>query len=84
MSQLIMSASIRKNFVFDETTVKQLEVLAKSKQKSQTAIIQELIAESSKAIEKNKRIEAFNFLLGSLNNKLTEQSIQSIKESQDV
>lgn len=78
-----MSASIRKNFVFDEKVVRQLEVLAKSKQKSQTAVIQELITESAKAIEKTKRLEALNSIAGSLNNQLTDESIQSIKEQQN-
>jgi len=79
-----MSTPIRKNFVFDENIVRQLEALAKSKQKSQTAIIQELIIESAKEIEKDKRLNAFDSLVGSLNGKLTNKTVQSIKASQNV
>ena len=79
-----MSGSIRKNFVFDENVVWQLEALAKSKQKSQTAIIQELIIESAKEIEKDKRLGAFDSLIGSLNGKLTDKTVQSIKGSQNA
>ncbi len=79
-----MSASIRKNFLFDERVVKQLETLSQVRQQSQTAIIQELIRESAKGIEREKRLEALHSLAGSMNGLLGTQTIQSIKSHQDV
>ena len=79
-----MPASIRKNFVFDKGVVAQLEALAHSRQQSQTAVIQDLIKESARDIEREKRLKAFHSLIGSLNGKLGEQTIQSIKGSSRV
>jgi len=79
-----MSSIIRKNFAFEENIVKKLEELAKQSQKSMTALIQELIEERYKQIEKQKKKEAFKKIKGSATGLLKDKTIQGIKRDYEV
>jgi hypothetical protein len=61
-----MSATMRKNFVFDATTVAHLEEIASIKGISLTKAISEMIEERYEEIAKQKRLEAAMSLLESL------------------
>ena len=76
--------TIRKNFVFDEAVAKHLEELAKSQNKTQTAVVQELIEEQIKEKLKEEKLEAFRNIVGSSPGLLIGKSIQSIKAEMDV
>lgn len=61
-----MSATLRKNFVFDATTVAHLEEIARIEGLSLTKAINNMIEERYEEIAKQKRIEAFESLLSSV------------------
>lgn len=61
-----MSATLRKNFVFDATTVAHLEEIATLKGLSLTKTISEMIEGYYEEIAKQKRIEAFESLILSI------------------
>ncbi|SMP02316.1 hypothetical protein SAMN06265339_0038 [Desulfurobacterium pacificum] len=53
---------VRKTITLSPKAVKNLEILAKTYNKTQSALIEELIEEEIKEIERKKRIEAFKRL----------------------
>ena len=83
-----MSATVRKNFVFDADIAKHLEELAKESNQSMTSFVQEMVEERYKSVRVKKRLEAFNksveiadtFSSGLLLGK----SVQTIKADMDV
>jgi len=83
-----MSATVRKNFVFDKEVASHLDELAKQSNTSMTALVEEMIEEKYTDIKVKKRIKAFkksqeiahSFSAGLLVGK----SIQSIKAEMDV
>ncbi len=76
--------TVRKNFVFDEEVAKHLEELAKIEHKSQTAVIQEMVEKNYQKIDKQKKLEAFNSIIGSASGLFAETTIQEIKANTDV
>jgi hypothetical protein len=81
---VFMGATVRKNFVFNETTAKHLEALAKETQQSMTAVIQELIEERYQSIRVQKRLKILEEMSGSANGLLTDFSIQSAKANREI
>jgi len=81
---LLMSATVRKNFVFDQEVAMHLEELAKESKQSMTSLVQEMVEERYKSVKVKKRLEAFEKFSGSANGLFTEKSIQSIKADMDV
>ena len=61
-----MSATLRKNFVFDSTVVAHLEEIAHIEGLSLTKAISEMIEARYEEIAKQKRIEAFESLILSI------------------
>ncbi|MDP3466658.1 MAG: hypothetical protein Q8R86_12890 [Sulfuricurvum sp.] len=61
-----MSATLRKNFVFDATTVSHLEEIARMGGLSLTKAISEMIEQRYEEIAKQKRIEAAESLILSI------------------
>jgi hypothetical protein len=61
-----MSATLRKNFVFDSTVVAHLEEIARIEGLSLTKAISEMIEQRYEEIAKQKRIEAFESFLSSV------------------
>ena len=61
-----MSATLRKNFVFDATTVAHLEEIARIEGLSLTKAINNMIEERYEEIAKQKRIDAAMSLLESI------------------
>jgi len=57
--------TIRKNFIFDEKTIKHLEEIAKIEGKTQTAVTKEAIETKYKEIKQKKRLQAFEDFVGS-------------------
>jgi len=57
--------TIRKNFNFDEEIVKHLEKRAKEENKTQTQLLEELIAKDRKEERRKKRLKALESLAGS-------------------
>jgi len=76
--------TVRKNFVFNENVAQHLEEMAKKEQKSQTALVQEMIEESYKEISKQEKLRIAKELAGSCNGYFTELTIQDIKANKDV
>jgi macrodomain Ter protein organizer (MatP/YcbG family) len=74
-----MSATVRKNFVFDATVAKHLEELAESMGKSLNKTVQELVEERYKEIEKQHKLALFTSLIGSGNGLFTHFSVQDTK-----
>jgi hypothetical protein len=81
---VFVSATVRKNFVFDQEVAMHLEELAKESRQSMTSLIQEMIEDRYKSIKVKKRLEAFEKFSGSANGLFKEKSIQSIKADMDV
>jgi predicted DNA-binding ribbon-helix-helix protein len=79
-----MEAAVRKNFVFEGSTAKHLEEMAKKSKKSMTALVQEMIEERYKEVKVKERIEAFNAIDGSATGLLTDFSIQSVKANREI
>lgn len=81
--------TVRKNFVFDEEVARHLEELAKARHKSQTALVQEMVEENYKEIEKKKKREAFDGFVGSMSGAFDAYQdelkvVQKIKADMDV
>lgn len=81
---LHMSATVRKNFVFDEEVAMHLEELAKESKQSMTSLVQEMVEERYRSVKVQKRLEAFKKFSGSANGLFTDKSIQSIKAEMNV
>lgn len=79
-----MSTTLRKNFVFDATTVAHLEEIARIEGLSLTKAINNMIEERYKEIAKQKRIEAFESVVGSASGVFGNLTIQEIKAQMDV
>ena len=79
-----MSATVRKNFVFDEEIAMHLEELAKESNQSMTSLVQEMVEERYRSVRVQKRLEAFEKFAGSANRLFTDKSIQSIKAEMNV
>jgi hypothetical protein len=79
-----MSATMRKNFVFDATTVAHLEEIASIKGISLTKAISEMIEERYEEIAKQKRLEAAMSIIGSASGVFGNLTIQEIKAQMDV
>lgn len=79
-----MSATIRKNFVFDVTVAQHLEELAASMGKSLTKTVQELVEQRYKEIEKQKKIAAAMEIAGSATGVFGTLTVQQIKASMHV
>ena len=74
-----MSATIRKNFVFDAAVAHHLEELAIINGKSLTKTMQDLIEDQYKEILKRQKLELFYSLVGSGNGLFTDFSVQKTK-----
>lgn len=79
-----MSATLRKNFVFDSTVVAHLEEIARIEGLSLTKAISEMIEQRYEEIAKKKRIEAFESIVGSASGVFGNLTIQEIKAQMDV
>jgi hypothetical protein len=79
-----MSATLRKNFVFDSTVVAHLEEIARMEGLSLTKAISEMIEQRYEEIAKQKRIEAFESIVGSASGVFGNLTIQDIKAQMDV
>jgi hypothetical protein len=67
-----------------ENIVSDLEFLANSMHKKQSQVIQELIQEKMKTLEKEKKIEALERISGMFTGKISEEtSIQTSKANSD-
>ncbi|MEA1954540.1 MAG: hypothetical protein U9O24_09135 [Campylobacterota bacterium] len=83
-----MSATVRKNFVFDEEVAMHLEELAKESKQSMTSLVQEMVEERYRSVKVKKRLEAFNRSV-EIGNTISKglfvgKSVQSIKAEMDV
>lgn len=79
-----MSATLRKNFVFDSTVVAHLEEIARIEGLSLTKAISEMIEERYEEIAKQKRLEAAMSIIGSASGVFGNLTIQEIKAQMDV
>ena len=83
-----MSATVRKNFVFDKDVASHLDELAKQSNTSMTALVEEMIEDRYKSIKVKKRMKALNKMREFSSNEgrglLVGKSIQSIKADMDV
>lgn len=83
-----MSASVRKNFVFDEEVAMHLQELAEESKQSMTSLVQEMVEERYKSVKVKKRLEAFDRSLDIANGMgkglFNGKSVQSIKAEMDV
>ena len=85
---LLMSATVRKNFVFDQEVAMHLEELAKESKQSMTSLVQEMVEERYKSV-KVKRRKSFlknaqKIATGLGRGLLKDKSIQSIKAEMNV
>lgn len=76
--------TVRKNFVFDDAVALHLEELAKQERKSMTALVQEMIEERYREIEREKKLAAARRIIGSSPGLYVGKTIQSIKAEMDV
>lgn len=76
--------TVRKNFVFDDAVALHLEELAAKEQKSMTALVQEMIEERYREIEREEKLAAAHRIIGSSPGLYVGKSIQSIKAEMDV
>lgn len=76
--------TVRKNFVFEETVAKHLEELAAAGNKSQTALLQEMVEEKYKVLSQKEKLAAFERLAGSATGAFGDSSIQKMKADSDV
>jgi hypothetical protein len=74
-----MGATIRKNFVFEQAVALHLEELSQSMNKSLTKVVQELIEDRYKEIDKQKKLKAAMEFAGSATGTFGELNIQEIK-----
>jgi len=79
-----VKTKIRKNFIFDEDVVRDLEYIAEKLNLSQTATIKELIAEKMIELSVERKLEIAKRLIGSSDGLYVGKSIQSIKAEMDV
>jgi len=83
-----MSATVRKNFVFDEEVAMHLEELAKESNQSMTSLVQEMVEERYKSVKAQKRktfLKNAQKIATSVGRGLFEdKSIQSIKAEMNV
>jgi hypothetical protein len=83
-----MSATVRKNFVFDEEVAMHLEELAKESKQSMTSIVQDMVEERYKSLRVEKRktlLKNAQKIATSVGRGLFEdKSIQSIKAEMNV
>ena len=85
---LQMSATVRKNFVFDEEVAMHLEELAKESKQSMTSLVQEMVEERYRSVKVKKRLRAFSRSI-EISNTMDKglfvgKSVQSIKAEMDV
>lgn len=81
--------TVRKNFIFDEEVALHLKEMAEVRHISQTALIQEMVEENYKEIEKKKKKEAFDGFVGSMSGVFNSYKdelkvIQKVKADMDV
>lgn len=81
--------TVRKNFIFDEKVALHLKEMAEVRHISQTALIQEMVEENYKEIEKKKKKEAFDGFVGSMSGDFNAYKdelkvIQKVKADMDV
>ena len=83
-----MSATVRKNFVFDKEVAAHLDELAKQSHTSMTSLVEEMIEDRYKSIMVEKRMRALNKMRTFSSNEgrglFVDKSIQSIKAEMDV
>ncbi len=79
-----MGATVRKNFVFDAEVAEHLEEIARNSEQSMTSVVQELIEKRHRELMVQKRIKAYERMVGSANGLLTDFSVQSVKAQMDV
>lgn len=75
---------IRKNFIFDESVVRDLEYIAEKMNLSQTATIKKLIQEKKAELDVERKLEIAKRLTGGFSGFFVGKSIQSIKADMDV
>ncbi len=85
---LQMSATVRKNFVFDEEVAMHLEELARESNQSMTSFVQEMIEEKYGSIKVKNRLKAFQRSI-EISDEIgkdvwKDQTIQSLKAEMDV
>jgi len=85
---LQMSATVRKNFVFDEEVAMHLEELARESNQSMTSFVQEMIEEKYGSIKVKNRLKAFQRSI-EISDEIgkdvwKDQTIQSLKAAMDV
>jgi len=71
--------TIRKNFNFDEETARYLEERAKEKAKTQTKLIEELLAKDRQERLRAKKLEALKKLKGSLSGMIGDIDIKKAR-----
>jgi len=71
--------TVRKNFIFDEETAKQLEELAKEEGKTQTQITQEALKMYIKEKKKEKKLQVLERLKGSLTGKIGNFDLKEVR-----
>ena len=86
--ELQMSATVRKNFVFDEEVAMHLEELARESNQSMTSFVQEMIEEKYGSIKVKNRLKAFQRSI-EISDEIgkdvwKDQTIQSLKAEMDV
>ena len=85
---LQMSATVRKNFVFDEEIAMHLEELAKNNNQSMTSFVEDMIEEKYGSVKVEKRLTAFKRSIEIANeigkDLMEDKTIQSIKAEMDV
>jgi DNA integrity scanning protein DisA with diadenylate cyclase activity len=83
-----MSATVRKNFVFDEEIAMHLEELAKNNNQSMTSFVEDMIEEKYGSVKVKKRLAAFKRSIEIANeigkDLMEDKTIQSIKAEMDV
>ncbi len=82
--ELLMEATVRKNFVFTQEIANYLEELAKDSKESMTAVVQDMIEDRYRTLRVKRRIKAFEKIKGSANGLLTDFSVQSTKANMNV
>ena len=76
--------SVRKNFTMSESTVHDLEELARILNKKQSQVIQELIAERMKEVIKAKRLKSLDKMSGMFSGLIPEHVDMQWIKSQDA
>ena len=71
--------TVRKNFNFDEEMARYLEERAKEKAKTQTKLIEELLAKDRQERQRAKKLEALKKLKGSLSGMIGDIDIKKVR-----